>query len=80
MRPMRTTLLLVAVVGLAASPSLARSRRHHHAAAVRRTAPDPQAAPFMFYPEHIEGGVDGNLSFNNQIRKHTDPLNANGGK
>lgn len=31
-----------------------------------------------FYPDHTRGGVDGNLSFNNQIRKHTDGLNANG--
>jgi hypothetical protein len=31
-----------------------------------------------FYPEHTEGGVRGNLPFNNQIRKLSDPLNANG--
>ena len=34
----------------------------------------------MFYPQDAEGGVSGNLPFNNQIRKHTDPLNANGGR
>lgn len=44
--------------------------------------PAPAAIPNtrMFYPQQIEGGSTGNLPFNNQIRKHTDPLNANGGR
>ena len=72
------TLLLIAI------PS-AHARTHHHRHhAVMRAAPPPsvQAADksFMFYPQDVEGGVSGNLPFNNQIRKHTDPLNANGGR
>ena len=67
---------------LSASPATANPnhRRRH---AVMRSAPGPAEAPgrpFMFYPQDIEGGVPGNLPFNNQIRKHTDPLNANGGR
>ena len=66
---------------LAMPPAEARTRHRHHA--VMRAEPAPAAAPpqpFMFYPQDVEGGVTGNLPFNNQIRKHTDPLNANGGK
>ena len=68
---------------LATSAVEARARHGRHA--VMRAEPAPVAAPapappFMFYPQDIEGGVSGNLPFNNQIRKHTDPLNANGGR
>ena len=49
----------------------------------RDAAPEPAPAAIpnarMFYPQEIEGGSTGNLPFNNQIRKLTDPLNANGG-
>ncbi len=72
----------IAASALLAPAAEARPRRRHHA--VMRAEPAPAAAPaqqpFMFYPQDIEGGVPGNLPFNNQIRKHTDPLNANGGR
>lgn len=72
------------VTALAATPAAARIRHHHRRAAARAYPPAAYAEapprPFMFYPENIEGGVPGNLPFNNQIRKHTDPLNANGGR
>ena len=69
-------LLAATIVALSASAGMARPR-HHHAAAAPAQQP---AAPHEFYPEHVEGGVTGNYTFNNQIRKHTDPLNANGGR
>ena len=75
---MTTTAALALIV---APPAEARTRRHHRT--VMRAEPDLKAAPAqpqMFYPQDIEGGVLGNLPFNNQIRKHTDPLNANGGR
>lgn len=71
----------IAASALLATPAAARPRRRHHAE--MRAEPTPAEAParpFMFYPQDIEGGVSGNLPFNNQIRKHTDPLNANGGR
>ncbi len=75
------TTAVAALALLATPPAEARARHRHHA--VMRAEPVPAAAsvePFMFYPQDIEGGVPGNLPFNNQIRKHTDPLNANGGR
>ncbi len=71
-----TLLSAAAALALMAGPSLARPRPRH-----TTVAPAQQpSAPHTFYPEHVEGGVTGNYTFNNQIRKHTDPLNANGGK
>lgn len=88
-----TTILAASVALLAAGgPALARHRHRrpayrHHSAAARpaERLPAPQVAadpgsPVEFYPRDIEGGVPGNLPFNNQIRKLTDPLNAFGGK
>ena len=65
---------------LATPPAEARTRHRHHAVMRAEPAPAEPAQPRMFYPQDIEGGVSGNLPFNNQIRKHTDPLNANGGR
>lgn len=70
-------LVLVCIVSTEAG-----THRRHRAAT--RAAPQAYAAapgtPYMYYPQDIAGGVSGNLPFNNQIRKHTDPLNANGGR
>ncbi len=69
-------------MALLAAPAAAAATRHARHR-VMHAAPPPPAAPapsFMFYPQDVEGGVSGNLPFNNQIRKHTDPLNANGGR
>lgn len=71
-----------ALVLLAAPAAAARTRYARHRV-MRAAAPPPPAAPaqpFLFYPQDVEGGVSGNLPFNNQIRKHSDPLNANGGR
>ena len=69
-----TAALAAAILVAACAPS--EARRHHRTPA---TTP-PQAAPHEYYPQNVEGGSPGNLPFNNQIRKHTDPLNANGGR
>ena len=37
-------------------------------------ATPPAQAGSRFYPQEIEGGVSGNYSFNNQIRKFRDPF------
>ena len=66
---------------LAAGTASARTRHHHHTGlAPSAAAYTPQRAPESFYPYEVKGGVSGNLPFNNQIRKLSDPLNANGGK
>lgn len=72
---------LTATLALFAMPAAEARTRHRHQAQMRAepTLAEP-AQPRMFYPQDIEGGVPGNLPFNNQIRKHTDPLNANGGR
>ena len=73
----------VAVSVLFVAPPAEARIRHRHRAVMRAAPQGPVATagqPFMYYPQDIEGGVTGNLPFNNQIRKHTDPLNANGGR
>ena len=70
-------------MALLAAPAAAAATRHARHRVMHAAPPPPPAAPapsFMFYPQDVEGGVSGNLPFNNQIRKHTDPLNANGGR
>ena len=70
-----------AALALLASPPAEARARHRHRTEMRvEPIPAEPAQPRMFYPQDIEGGVPGNLPFNNQIRKHTDPLNANGGR
>jgi hypothetical protein len=64
-----------------ASPCLATTSAHHRHIKKSMAQPmsdKPVRSQTGFYPENIEGGVSGNLPFNNQIRKLTDPLNANG--
>ena len=77
------TLLAAAITAATLTPAHAAVRhgRRHRAAQAAPLPTEATAAPqpFMFYPQNVEGGVAGNLPFNNQIRKHTDPLNANGG-
>ena len=68
-------LVAVALVASIPTSAPARVRHRHRVPAPRTAAPSP---PASFYPETIEGGSPGNLPFNNQIRKLTDPLNANG--
>lgn len=79
-----------ALVPAGSGASAARTRHHRHGSGhahpLRRPPPPgapvatPGPATHEFYPENVEGGVPGNLPFNNQIRKFTDPLNANGGR
>lgn len=77
--------VLTGVTALCAVATPASARKHHRRVTVA-PAPYPpptarveaRAPPFSFYPNEIEGGVSGNLPFNNQIRKMKDPLNANG--
>ena len=70
-----------AVTFVATLPAAAGMRHRRHATAVAAPAQaEALSRPSMFYPENVEGGSPGNLPFNNQIRKHTDPLNANGGR
>lgn len=74
-------LLLAAVLAATAVPAAAQNHPVRH----RKLAPAPVIAPqrtvpYSYYPNEIEGGVSGNLPFNNQLRKLSDPLNANGGK
>ena len=73
-----------ALVLVSALPAAAGTRNRHHHTSMRAAAPpapaEAPARPFMFYPQEVEGGVSGNLPFNNQVRKHTDPLNANGSR
>ena len=80
-----------ALVPAGSGASAARTRHHRHGSGHAHPLlrpPPPPAAPVAtpgpatheFYPENVEGGVPGNLPFNNQIRKFTDPLNANGGR
>ena len=78
---LKIAMMLAAGLLLAADPASARTRHHHHTGLASSTAAyTPQRAPESFYPYEIKGGVSGNLPFNNQIRKLSDPLNANGGK
>lgn len=80
MKALISTAAATAALLLVATPS-ADAHRHH--VVMRASAPAPVEAapqPTMFYPQDVDGGVSGNLPFNNQIRKHTDPLNANGGR
>lgn len=66
------------LVATTADASARHRARHAKPASMPATLPAPQTR--MYYPQDIEGGSTGNLPFNNQIRKHTDPLNANGGR
>ena len=78
--------VLLAVIGFAsdwAAVDAAPARRHHRHALVRHVvvpqAPETEqrsaAAP---RPQAERDGVSGNLPFDNQLRKLSDPLNANG--
>ncbi len=75
----KITLALAATLLFAAAPASARIRHYRHdSPAPAAYAPEPR--PYSFYPYEIQGGVSGNLPFNNQVRKLSDPLNANGGR
>ena len=65
--------LVVVLTATAAVATPLRHRRH-----INPAPPTQDHRASEFYPQHIDGGVTGNLPFNNQIRKLTDPLNANG--
>lgn len=76
----RTLVWIVALATLVVPAAAAPRHRRHRPAPPPAQALRPMQAPqaFEFYPQNIEGGVSGNLPFNNQIRKLRDPLNANG--
>ncbi len=83
MKALISTAAAIAALLLVANSSADARPRHRHHVMMRASAPAPVEAapqPTMFYPQDVDGGVSGNLPFNNQIRKHTDPLNANGGR
>ena len=63
----------------AAYPVLAQSIGH---GPYHRAVPPDQTYDYTDYGRlpTPPGGVPGNAPFNNQIRKHTAPLSANGGK
>ena len=84
--PKTTIAAAAALAGMAAlvagGPAGATTKHHRHHHVVMRApaiVAAPQAeTPYSFYPNEIDGGVSGNLPFNNQLRKLKDPLNANG--
>lgn len=81
MTPKILTAVLAALLLLAVGGPVAARHRHHHRDAPVAEVPPPgvrSQVPYSFYPNDIEGGVHGNLAFNNQLRKLSDPLNANG--
>ena len=77
----RLAMALAAGLIVAAGNASARTRHHHHAGlAPAAAAYTPGGSHESYYPTDVKGGSPGNLPFNNQIRKLSDPLNANGAK
>lgn len=75
----RACLVATAAIATCVSSAEARVRHHHHVMPAPETPYAAAPRPHQFYPEEVENGVRGNLPFNNQMRKFSDPLNANGG-
>ena len=69
--------LLAAVSAPVATFATGRPRHRPRPPKATLAPRDPASG---FYPEAIDGGVTGNLPFNNQLRKFSDPLGANGSR
>ena len=77
-------LLAIIVAGTAACAAPASARPVHHRSSIRhvgqaaRVEQGPVEQKSVAVPPYERDGVPGNLPFNNQLRKFSEPLSANG--